>query len=77
MSATRLVLCIAVLIVPVMGPVDPVASQPADLVSQARQALDARRFDEAIALLERVVSADAKNPAAPEAGTIARGLRGL
>jgi hypothetical protein len=40
MNATRLVLCIAVLVVPVMGPVDPVASQPTDLVSQARQAIE-------------------------------------
>ena len=47
-----------------IGPIDPVGSQPADLVSQGRQALDARRFDEAIALFERAVSADPKNPAA-------------
>jgi len=43
---------------------DALDAQPADLVSQGRQALDADRVDDALALLEKAVSADAKNPAA-------------
>ena len=39
-------------------------AQAADLVSQARQALDADRVDDAIALLEKAVSAEPRNPAA-------------
>src|SRR5256886_9125078 len=38
--------------------------QPADLVVQGRQALDADRADDAIALLEKAVAADPKSPAA-------------
>jgi hypothetical protein len=38
--------------------------QAADLVSQGRQALDADRIDDAIALLEKAVSAEPGNPAA-------------
>ncbi|MEK7862003.1 MAG: hypothetical protein AAB295_01920 [Chloroflexota bacterium] len=40
------------------------AAQPADPVAQGRQALDAKRVDEAIDLFERAVRADAANPAA-------------
>jgi tetratricopeptide (TPR) repeat protein len=43
---------------------DPVEPQPTDLVSQGRQALDADRVDDAIAILERAVAAEPKNPAA-------------
>jgi tetratricopeptide (TPR) repeat protein len=45
-------------------PVGQIEAQPADLVTQGRQALDAKRLDEAISLFERAVSADAKDPAA-------------
>lgn len=43
---------------------DALDAQPADLVSQGRQALDADRVDDALALLERAVSTDPRNPAA-------------
>jgi tetratricopeptide (TPR) repeat protein len=43
---------------------DTVEPQALDLVTQGRQALDAGRIDEAIALLEKAVSADGTNPAA-------------
>ena len=43
---------------------DSLEAQAADLVSQGRQALDADRIDDAIAVLEKAVSADPKNPAA-------------
>jgi tetratricopeptide (TPR) repeat protein len=43
---------------------DSLEAQPADLVSQARQALDADRVDDALTLLEKAVSAEPKNPAA-------------
>ena len=43
---------------------DSLEAQAADLVSQARQALDTDRVDEAITLLEKAVSAEPKNPAA-------------
>ena len=43
---------------------DSLDAQAADLVSQGRQALDADRIDDAIAVLEKAVSADPKNPAA-------------
>ena len=43
---------------------DSLEAQATDLVSQGRQALDADRVDDAIALLEKAVSADGKNPAA-------------
>lgn len=43
---------------------DSLEAQTADLVTQGRQALDADRVDEAIALLEKAVSAEPKNPAA-------------
>ena len=43
---------------------DSLEAQVADLVSQGRQALDAGRIDDAIALLEKAVSAEPGNPAA-------------
>jgi len=43
---------------------DSLEAQAADLVSQGRQALDAGRIDDAIALLEKAVSAEPGNPAA-------------
>jgi tetratricopeptide (TPR) repeat protein len=43
---------------------DSLEAQPAGLVSQARQALDADRVDDALALLEKAVSAEPANPAA-------------
>jgi tetratricopeptide (TPR) repeat protein len=43
---------------------DSLEAQAADLVSQGRQALDAGRIDDAIALLEKAVSAEPRNPAA-------------
>src|SRR5256712_9589854 len=43
---------------------DSLEAQAADLVSQGRQALDADRIDDAIALLEQAVSAEPRNPAA-------------
>ncbi len=67
MSTTRRglgFLLAAALTVGFLVPVDQIEAQPADLVTQGRQALDAKRIDEAISLFERAVSADAKNPAA-------------
>jgi tetratricopeptide (TPR) repeat protein len=55
---------IAVLALWALWPVIQVEPQTVDLVAQGRQALDAKRFDEAISTFERAVSADAKNPAA-------------
>ena len=55
---------LAVLITLVLGRPFHAASQSADLVSQGRAALEADRVDEAIALFERAVAADARNPAA-------------
>jgi len=43
---------------------DSLEAQGLDLVNQGRQALEADRVDEAIALLEKAVSAEPKNPAA-------------
>jgi tetratricopeptide (TPR) repeat protein len=55
---------LAVLIILTLGHSFDAASQGSDLVTQGRQALDAARVDEAIALFERAVAADAQNPAA-------------
>jgi tetratricopeptide (TPR) repeat protein len=55
---------LVVLIILVLGQPFHAASQGADLVSQGRQALEAGRVDEALALFERAVAADAENPAA-------------
>ena len=55
---------IAVLVLWALWPVVQVEPQAIDLVTQGRQALDAKRVDEAINLFERAASADAKNPAA-------------
>jgi tetratricopeptide (TPR) repeat protein len=54
----------AVLALCALWPVVQVEPKTVDLVTQGRQALDARRIDEAIGLFERAASADAKNPAA-------------
>jgi tetratricopeptide (TPR) repeat protein len=43
---------------------DSIVAQAGDLVSQGRQALDADRIDDALALLEKAVSAEPRNPAA-------------
>ena len=53
----------AACILAVLGP-GHVEPQAPDLVGQGRQALDADRVDEALALFERAVAADAKNAAA-------------
>ena len=45
-------------------PLDEITAQGTDLVAQGRQALEAKKIDEAMALFERAASADAKNPAA-------------
>jgi len=50
-------------ILSVLGP-GHVEPQAPDLVAQGRQALDADRVDDAIAILEKAVAADRKNPAA-------------
>jgi tetratricopeptide (TPR) repeat protein len=53
----------ALCILAVLRP-DHVEPQTVDLVTQGRQALDADRPDDAIALFENAVAADPKNPAA-------------
>ena len=55
---------LAVLIIATLGHPFHAASQGSDLVTQGRQALDAGRVDEAIALFARAVAADAKSPSA-------------
>jgi tetratricopeptide (TPR) repeat protein len=60
----RALSAVAMLATCALWPVPQVEAQPADLVAQGRQALDAKRIDEAIGLFERAASADAKNPAA-------------
>jgi len=55
---------IAVRVLCALWPVVQVEPQTVDLVTQGRQALDAKRIDEAIGLFERAAGADAKNPAA-------------
>ncbi len=62
--ALRSLSVVAVLVVWSLWSVVQVEPQTVDLVAQGRQALDARRIDEAITLFERATSADAKNPAA-------------
>jgi tetratricopeptide (TPR) repeat protein len=57
-------LAIAVLCVLAVLRPDHVEAQTADLVVQGRQALDADRPDDAIALFEKAVAADPKSPAA-------------
>ena len=54
-------LALAIITVSHLGPAEP---QAADLVAQGRQALDAKIVDEAIAIFEKAVAADQKNPAA-------------
>jgi tetratricopeptide (TPR) repeat protein len=58
-AVTLVTLCILSVLGP--GHVEP---QTPDLVAQGRAALDADRPDDAIALLEKAVAADPKNPAA-------------
>ena len=55
---------IAVLVLWALWPVVQVEPQAVDLVAQGRQALEAKRIDEAIGLFERAANADARNPAA-------------
>ena len=54
---------------------DSVEPQAADLASQGRTALEADRIDEAIALLEKAVSAEPKVPGM--AASVDKELRGL
>jgi tetratricopeptide (TPR) repeat protein len=57
---------VALLVVSVLGIWQPDSLEPQtlDLVAQGRQALDTGRIDEAIALLEKAVADDPRNPAA-------------
>ena len=55
---------LAMLIIATLGHPFHAVSQGSDLVTQGRQALDVGRVDEAIALFERAVAADARNPGA-------------
>lgn len=55
---------LAALAVFVIWPADRAEPQPTDLVAQARQALDADKVDDAIAVLEKAVVADPKDTAA-------------
>ena len=57
-------LVLILLTVCALAPLDEITAQGTDLVAQGRQALEAKRIDEAIALFERAASADPKNPAA-------------
>ena len=62
MSFVR-ILVVAVLVA--VAPSTAYAASPADaIVAEGRRALDADRVDEALALLERAVAADAKDPSA-------------
>jgi tetratricopeptide (TPR) repeat protein len=60
----KLMMLLAVAIVVALWQPDSIEAQPADLISQGRQALEADRVDDALAVLEKAVSADSKNPAA-------------
>jgi tetratricopeptide (TPR) repeat protein len=57
-------LVLILLTVCALAPLDEITAQGTDLVAQGRQALEAKRIDEAIALFERAASADPNNPAA-------------
>ena len=59
LAAALATLCILAVLRP-----DHVEPQTPDLVAQGRQALDADRTDEALAIFENAVAADPKNPAA-------------
>ena len=59
LAAALATLCILAVLRP-----DHVEPQTPDLVAQGRQALDADRPDDAIAIFEKAVAADPKNPAA-------------
>ena len=55
---------LAALAIVTAWPLSHADSQVTDLIAQARQALAAGRPDDAIAYLEKAVTADPKNPAA-------------
>lgn len=57
-------LALMVLVLCALVPVDEITAQGVDLVAQGRQALEARKIDEAIALFQRATSAEPRNPAA-------------
>ncbi|TMQ27386.1 MAG: hypothetical protein E6K82_02235 [Candidatus Rokuibacteriota bacterium] len=63
-SHRRLAAALAVVLFLGIWRPDSIEPQTLDLVAQGRQALDADRIDDAVALFERAVTADAKNPAA-------------
>ena len=62
--ARRLAAVTALTVMVALWQPDSLEAQAADLVTQGRQALDADRVDDALALLEKAVSAEPKNPAA-------------
>ncbi len=62
--ARRITAALVVVVCLGIGRPAPVEPQPLDLVGQGRQALDADRIDDALALFERAVAAEPKNPAA-------------
>ena len=63
-SGLRFLSVAAALVLAALWPAIYVEPQTLDLVTQGRQAIDAKRIDEAIALFEKATSADARNPAA-------------
>jgi tetratricopeptide (TPR) repeat protein len=63
-SGLRPLFVVAVLVLGALWPAIQVEPQTLDLVTQGRQALDAKRIDEAIGLFEKATGADARNPAA-------------
>ena len=63
-SGLRPLFVVAVLVLAALWPAIQVEPQTLDLVTQGRQALDAKRIDDAIGLFEKATSADARNPAA-------------
>jgi tetratricopeptide (TPR) repeat protein len=63
-SGLRSLFVVAVLVLAALWPAIQVEPQTLDLVTQGRQALDAKRIDEAIGLFEKATGADARNPAA-------------
>jgi tetratricopeptide (TPR) repeat protein len=63
-SGLRALSLVAVLVLAALWPAIQVEPQTLDLVTQGRQALDAKRIDDAMGLFEKATSADARNPAA-------------
>jgi hypothetical protein len=57
-------LVLIVLVLCALAPLDEITAQGTDLVAQGRQALDAKKIDEAIGIFERATSTDGRNPAA-------------